>query len=99
LRDELVAGLVIGLLAGLFFGLHRLLFGLDAWLYHHWLRRRLHIRGQLPRHLPEFLSWCAEPARGWLRITDAYEFRHRELLDHLAWPRSMTPAEDPLRPS
>jgi hypothetical protein len=61
-----------------------LLNGLGAWLYHYWLRWTLRRRGLLPRRLPEFLRWCAEPARGWLRITSAYEFRHRELLEQLA---------------
>jgi len=33
----------------------------------------------------ERLSGCFAPGeRGWLRISDAYEFRHRELLEHLA---------------
>jgi uncharacterized protein YdeI (YjbR/CyaY-like superfamily) len=74
------AGLAIGLTVGLTTGLAG---GLDAWLYHYWLRRRLISEGVLPAGLPAFLQWCAEDERGWLRITDAYEFRHRELLDHL----------------
>lgn len=81
----LVFGLEAGLIVGLFFGLIVALdSGLDAWLHHHWLRRRLRAQGLLPRRPREFLSWCAEPARGWLRITSSYEFRHRELRDHLA---------------
>jgi hypothetical protein len=79
-RIAVVVGVGFGLLFGLGFGL---LFGGNAWLYHYWLRR-LSARGLLPRRLPQFLSWCAEPSRGWLRITDAYEFRHRELLDYLS---------------
>ncbi len=60
-----------------------LISGLDAWLYHYWLRRQLGRRDVLPRRIPEFLAWCAEPERDWIRITDAYQFRHRELLDYL----------------
>jgi hypothetical protein len=60
--------------------------GLGAWFYHHWIRRRLARRHLLPRRLPRFLEWCALPERGWLRISDAAEFRHRDLLDYLAWP-------------
>lgn len=85
LFDSMVAGFVAGLLAAL---LTSLLFGLpgglDAWLCHHWWVWRLSRRGVIPRCLPEFLRWCAQPTQGWLRITNAYEFRHRELLDHLA---------------
>lgn len=61
-----------------------LLTGLNAWVYHYWLRSRLRVRGLLPARLPAFLDWCACEERGWLRITDAYEFRHHELLEHLA---------------
>jgi hypothetical protein len=57
--------------------------GLDAWLYFHWLNRRLARRGLLPRNLPGFLDWCAHPSRQWLRATHVYEFRHRELREHL----------------
>lgn len=63
-----------------------LVVGLDAWLYHHWLTLRLYRRSELPRKLSDFLVWCAEPSRGWIRITHAYEFRHRGLLDYLAVP-------------
>jgi hypothetical protein len=77
----LAGGLAVGPIAGLAFGLRG---GLDAWLYHYFLRGRLRARGVLPVRLPEFLEWCADDERGWLRITDAYEFRHREFLDHLA---------------
>ena len=62
------------------------------WLYYHWLRRRLAREGLIPRDLRGFLDWCAEPGRGWLRASDAYEFRHRELLEHLAYGRR-TPDE------
>jgi hypothetical protein len=48
----------------------------------------LRARGETPGG---FLSCCAQLSRGWLRITSAYEFRHREVLDHLA------PAEAPRR--
>jgi hypothetical protein len=89
----LVAGLVAGPVAGVatFLVLAAVLGwviglanGLDAWLYHYWLRLRLARMGLLPARLPGFLEWCAAPERGWIRITDAYEFRHRELLEHLA---------------
>jgi Flp pilus assembly protein TadB len=85
LTEGLSAGLLIGLFFVLVIGLPiGLMFGLDAWLYHYWLRWRLRARGLLPARLPAFLEWCARDERGWLRITDAYEFRHRELLEHLA---------------
>jgi hypothetical protein len=75
--DGIVFGTVVGLLSGLISGLH-------GWLYHYWLRWRLAARGVLPPQLPAFLKWCADDERNWLRISDAYEFRHRELLEHLA---------------
>jgi hypothetical protein len=81
----LPAGLAYGLAYGLAFGLiYGLLGGLAPWLYHHWLRGRLARQGLFPRRLRDFLDWCASPGRGWLRVSDAYEFRHRELLEHLA---------------
>jgi DNA-binding CsgD family transcriptional regulator len=67
--------------------------GLGGWMYHHLLRRRLASSGLLPGDLPEFLSFCAGPRRGWLRTTNAYEFRHRELLDHLAPAESINPMD------
>ena len=70
-----------GLLAGL---VAASLLGAGPWLFNAWLRRRRAREGILPRRLPRFLAWCAEPERGWLRIGDAYEFRHRSLLDHLS---------------
>jgi hypothetical protein len=81
LADALYTGLAFGLAFGLIGGLAG---GLDAWLYHYWLRWRLRRRRLLPVRLPSFLDWCARDERGWLRISDAYEFRHRELLEHLA---------------
>jgi len=89
LAGGLVFGLISGLIGGLVFGLPvglvaGLRAGLGAWLYHYWLRSRLVARGVLPARLPAFLKWCAEDEQGWLRISDAYEFRHRELLEHLA---------------
>lgn len=41
-------------------------------------------QGRLPKRLQPFLEWCALLERGWLPLSDAREFRHRELLDHLA---------------
>jgi hypothetical protein len=41
-------------------------------------------RGALPARLRAFLQWCTKDERAWLRLSDAYEFRHRELLEHLA---------------
>jgi hypothetical protein len=58
--------------------------GLGFWLYHYWLRCRLSRAGLLPFRLGMFLEWCALPARSWLRVADAYEFRHQDLLDHVA---------------
>ena len=92
--DALGGALAFGLVGGLICGLDAgLLGGLDAWLYHYWLRVRLRTRHQLPLQLPRFLRWCAEPQRGLLRITNAYEFRHRELLEYLA-PESPPAADD-----
>jgi hypothetical protein len=84
----LVGGLLLRLVFGLLFGLvGGLLFGLDggwnSWLYNYWLRRRLAHSHCLPARLGTFLDWCALPPRNWLRVSDAYEFRHRDLLDHL----------------
>jgi hypothetical protein len=81
---ETSARWLAALLGALFVGLFGALLVASFWLYHHWLRRRLAKQQLLPRRLHEFLDWCAEPQRGWLRVSDAYEFRHRELLDHLA---------------
>ncbi|MCA1680821.1 MAG: hypothetical protein LC777_18680 [Actinobacteria bacterium] len=92
LNAGLIVGLVYGLVYVLLVGLVAgLISGLDAWLYHYWLRWRLAARDVLPPELPAFLKWCAEDERGWLRISDAYEFRHRELLEHLA--PDMTPLD------
>jgi hypothetical protein len=91
LADALYVGLAWALVFALAFGLvGALVGGLDAWLYHYWLRWSLCSRGLLPSRLPAFLDWCACDDRGWLRVSDAYEFRHRELLEHLA--RETTPA-------
>lgn len=57
--------------------------GMDAWAFYHWSRWRLHRAGLIPRRLRRFLDWASEDT-GWLRASDAYEFRHRELLDYLA---------------
>jgi hypothetical protein len=85
LRAALSLGLFFGLTVWLLFGLiGGLTSGLGAWLYHYWLRWRLRARGLLPPSLPAFLEWCADDERSWIRISDAYEFRHRELLEHLA---------------
>jgi hypothetical protein len=88
-RDALrSAAAVVGVGAPLYGLLSTLAFalslGMKSWLYHHWIRYRFARVGLLPQRLPAFLDWCAEDARGWLVATDAYEFRHRELLDHLA---------------
>jgi hypothetical protein len=74
-------GLVLGLPVGTLIALES---GCWAWLYHLWLCRQMAKRGLLPAHLEEFLDWCALPAQDWLRVSDAYEFRHRGLMEHLA---------------
>jgi hypothetical protein len=79
----LTYGLTTALIGGLFVAL---LSGLNAWLYHYCLRGWLRARGLLPARLPGFFEWCARDERAWLRITEAYEFRHRELLEYLAPP-------------
>lgn len=88
-------GLAFGLLIGAVSGFRS---GLGAWIYNRWLRRRLCRLGRLPGRLPEFLDWCAQPPRGWLRANGAYEFRHRALLDHLAGDAHEAP-EGPVPPS
>jgi hypothetical protein len=73
--------LVFGLFAGLFgsvFG------GMGTWLYHYRVRLLLVRKGLAPWRLSYFLAWCAAPERGWLRVSDGYEFRHRDLRDYLA---------------
>lgn len=77
LRTYVVAGLCTGVSFAV-------VTALGPWLFHHWLRRHLAAEGRLPRRLPEFLEWCTEPQRGWLRGPVGYEFRHRTLRDHLA---------------
>ena len=57
--------------------------GLNSWCYFHWARWRLACAGFLPLRLRAFLEWAADDT-GWLRAGDGYEFRHKELLDHLA---------------
>ncbi len=75
------AGVAGGLISSLFFALGA---GLGPWLHHYWVRWELRRHGRIPRHLGDFLDWCAAPSQAWLRVSDGYEFRHRELLDHLA---------------
>lgn len=77
--DEALAGAIVGAVFGSLTIGH-----LQPWLYHHWVRSRLAGDGLVPRQLCEFLEWCCLPERRWLRATDAYEFRHRDLLDYLA---------------
>jgi hypothetical protein len=57
---------------------------LATWVYYVWIRYRLARSGMLPWRLSQFLRWCCAPEREWMRASDAYEFRHRELLDHLS---------------
>lgn len=92
----LIAGPIEGVRCALGFGLATavgfgFLGGLNAWLFHYWLRWWLSVRGLLPRRLTQFLDSCAQPSRRLLRVTNAYEFRHRELLEHLALERSSEP--------
>lgn len=59
--------------------------GLDAWLYHHWLRRHMAKLGFTPRNLDGFLQWCSAPERQWIRRAGgSFQFRHRELQEYLA---------------
>jgi hypothetical protein len=67
---------------GALFGI--LLGGIGTWLYHYRVRLLLTREGLTPWRLPDFLAWCAAPKRGWLRVSDGYEFRHRDLRDYLA---------------
>jgi hypothetical protein len=80
-------GALIGASVGLIAGLE---LGLDFWLFYHWFRYRYWLDGLLPRKLPQFLDWCTQPERQWLReFAGAYEFRHLEFLRHLG--RTSTP--------
>lgn len=76
-----VFGGLVGCAVGLLVALRG---GFGAWCYHYWLRLSLSRRSLLPIHLRGFLSWCAGSERGWLRLSDACEFRHRELLEFLS---------------
>jgi hypothetical protein len=77
-----VNGFALGAPVSLALGLVSCLtFGLAFWLYRHWVRHRLATQGLLPSRLKEFVDWCASFERGWLRVSDAYEFRHRELFE------------------
>ena len=59
--------------------------GLDAWLYHRWLQRHMAEVGLTPRKIDDFLLWCAMPERQWIRRAGgSFQFRHRELQDHLS---------------
>lgn len=82
-------GLLVGLAVGLLVALRG---GFGAWCYHYWVRLRLARRHALPYRLLGFLAWCAGPERSWLRISDACEFRHRELLEFLAGEASGIPS-------
>lgn len=55
----------------------------ETWCFYHWTRWKLARSGHIPRRLRPFLDWAAEETR-LLRVGDAYEFRHRTLLEHLA---------------
>lgn len=66
----------------LFAGSKWLDWGLAGWAYHYWVRWNLSRRNLLPFRLFAFLDWCCEV--GWLRVGEAYEFRHRELLEYIA---------------
>lgn len=58
--------------------------GLGALVYFHFLRTRSGLRGDAPWRVNAFLQWCSQPERSWLRGSNAFEFRHREFLDHLS---------------
>lgn len=57
--------------------------GIGAWAFHYWIRWRLARAGLLPYRLGRFLAWASDRT-GYLRGADAFEFRHKELLDYLA---------------
>ncbi|MFD0167938.1 hypothetical protein ACFVJH_27925 [Streptomyces decoyicus] len=74
-----VAGLTLGLVCGLLVG-YLTGVGQAATRYFAFL---LHVRGRLPWRLGRFLDDCYQ--LGILRVADtAWQFRHRELQDHLA---------------
>ncbi|MEU9886325.1 NACHT domain-containing protein [Sphaerisporangium sp. NPDC051011] len=102
----LISGLVLGLAPGIAFGLvGGLLLAVSCGLVVaargtpnlggaalRYTLFRLSTRGALPRRLPDFLHWCYADA-GLMRVAGiAYQFRHRELQDHLA--THPAPAQD-----
>jgi tetratricopeptide (TPR) repeat protein len=74
-------GLEIGVVLGVIGAVEG---GLKAALYRYALPAYLEREGTVPLRLAEFLDWCSQPERGWLRRADAYEFRDGGLVDYLA---------------
>jgi hypothetical protein len=78
---SVLVGLSAAALAGVVFAL---VFGVDAWLLHWRVSRRLtrEVFGIRPI---SFAAWCAEPERRWMRrVGSSYEFIHREFQELLA---------------
>ncbi|WP_049558956.1 NACHT domain-containing protein [Nonomuraea sp. SBT364] len=94
LAVNFAGGVTFGLAAGLAGG--GLTFGVAAGLAGtRYLALLLCTRGRLPLRLGRFLQWCHDA--GLIRTAGiAYQFRHRELQDHLARhpvPRPLQPAD------
>jgi hypothetical protein len=84
---EVAASLAVGLASGLAVGLAGLTGGSRAWLCCVVAARWLAVTGRLPWRLMDFLDDAYR--LGLLRtVGPAYQFRHAELQDHLASPRS-----------
>jgi hypothetical protein len=81
--------------------------GLEDLTYRYFIQRSFSRLRLLPSDLEGFLNWCSDPQQSWLRRyldyrTEyrnyySYEFRHRDLLEYLAYEyehelRSSTPS-------
>jgi hypothetical protein len=59
--------------------------GLVPWFYHYCVRIVLARKGLIPLRLRSFLDWCSAPERLWLYESGgSYQFRHRQLMEHIA---------------
>ena len=81
LGETVFAALLVGSLAATSHSLQDSC--LTTWLHEKWIHRRLARRGLLPKDVHGFLRWCAAPEQGLLRVSDAYDFRHREFHEYL----------------